>query len=224
MATPATPNGFEAKPSKSRRILNPCVGDPQRKIPEDSTRAPGSCPEQLSQPRADWLSRTSSTRAAGKDARSDRSLGNRRLGTRDALFPLLRRVSENDRALQALAVQANTGVRAETSSLPRRASLTTRPPYLLSHVCGGASRPGRNVDAKLECRRRPLHRCRYMPAQNPKPRRPMAVTRPAASHRIITGRLCARSTMCTRCAAFNPAASMSFCSASRTQAAAADTS
>src|SRR5712692_5871019 len=125
------------------------------------------------------MSRTSSARATGKNARSDRSPGDRRLGTRDALFPLLRRVSANHRAHQALAVQVDTGVRPKTSSLDRRASLTSRPPYLFFQVYSVASLTGRNVDAELEYRRRPPYGCRYMPAQNPKPRRPMAVTKPA---------------------------------------------
>jgi len=51
----------------------------------------------------------------------------------------------------------------------------------------------------------------------------MAVTKPAANQRVITGRWCARSTMYTRCAAFSPAALMSFCSSARTQAAASAT-
>ena len=134
METPATPNRFEAKPSKPRRILNPCVGDTQRKIPADSTRAPGSCTEQLSQPRADRLSWTSGARATGNNARSDRGPRDRRLGTRDALFPLLRRVSANHRAHQTLAMRLETGVRPKTSSLDRRTSLTSRPPLPLAGV------------------------------------------------------------------------------------------
>jgi hypothetical protein len=80
------------------------------------------------------MSRTSSARATGKNARSDRSPGDRRLGTRDALFPLLRRVSANHRAHQTLAMRVETGVRPKTSSLDRRTSLTSRPPLALAGV------------------------------------------------------------------------------------------
>src|SRR5712692_8862068 len=105
METAVAPNGFEREAlSKPWRILNPCVGDPRRKVPADTTGAPGSGPEELSQPGADWVSRTSGARATGKNVRSDRGARDRRLGTRDALFPVLRRVSANHRAPQVLAV------------------------------------------------------------------------------------------------------------------------